>query len=101
MNVNMAFESLLATDSLLGMITLLLTTLNINTQRSKNIMSKVSKRIGILGHFLRDDIRIRTRLEKKADWLMNKMGIDIEKFNIDAEKELNGDLHDLEGMLDD
>ena len=98
----MAFESFLATDSLLGMITLLLTGLNINQQRTKTVMIKVSKRIGILGHFLRDDLRIRTRLEKKADWLMEKFGIDIEKFNIDAEKELNGDLHDLEGIdLDD
>ena len=101
MSLIMAFESLLATDSLLGMIVVLMTGSNINQQRAKNIMSKVSKRIGVLGLFLRDDLRIRTRLEKKADWLMDKMGVDIEKFNIDAEKELNGDLLDLDDMLDD
>lgn len=97
----MAFESLLATDSLLGMITLLLTTLNYSQSRSKNVMSKVNKKMGIIGKYLRDDIRIRSRLERKADWLMNKMGVDIEKFNIDVEKEINGDLDDLEEMLND
>lgn len=98
----MAFESILATDSLLGMITLLLGTLNINQARTKTVMNKVSIRIGVLGKFLREDIRIRARLERKADWIMDKFSIDIEKFNIDAEREVNGDLKDLDEIdLDD
>lgn len=97
----MAFESLLATDSLLGWIVILMGGMNINQARTRGVMSKVSKKIGILGKYLITDIRIRTRLEKKADWLMEKMGMDIEKFNIDAEKELNGDLDDLQDMMFD
>jgi hypothetical protein len=87
----MAFESLLATDSLLGMITVLMTTLNINQSRTKTVMNKVSKKISMLGKYFQADIKIRNRLERKANIIFDKANIDISDMDakINAQTELD------------
>ena len=106
----MAFESILAAESLLTIIAGLLTVQNFLTQRLKlsfnrleGAFKKLTKAYKQVSRYLITDIKLRSRLEKKADWLMDKFGVDIEKFNIDAEEDMNGDYDSLlkELALDD
>jgi hypothetical protein len=80
----MALTGWLETENLLGIIVLLLSTSNFYQARIKSALVS-------LGKFVKEDIKIRSRLEAKANWLMRKAGVDIEAF--DAAIEINTNLN--------
>lgn len=84
--------TILETNYLLGTIAFLLITLNVNTQILKSTIQKTNKLYENLVRYLKADIRIRARLEKKANWIFRKVGIDIEKFNIDALEDIDEEI---------
>lgn len=70
----MALTGWLETDNLLVVIASLLGLLNFNQSRIKGLLSSISK-------YIKKDIEIRSRLERKANYLMRKMGVDVEAFD--------------------
>ncbi len=69
----MTFESLLAIDSLLAMIVGLLGILNFNQSKIKGYLSSIN-------NYFKKDILIRNRLERKSDFLLDKMSVDLSQF---------------------
>ncbi len=95
----MAFESLLATDSLLTIIAGLLTMLNFNQSRIKGYMDKSVTHLKALRKYFALDIRIRNRLEKKADIIFAKAGVTkemLKEFNDKIDIQTDLDLIQLE-----
>ncbi len=81
----MALTGWLETDNLLVIIASLLTLLNVTESRVKGLLSSIK-------NYVKEDIKVRSRLEAKANWIMRKAGVDIEAFNaaVEINTELNG-----------
>lgn len=104
MSVIMVLAGWLETDNLLVVIASLLTLLNFNQSRIKGFMSASTKYLKTLKGYFAEDIRIRNRLERKANMILSKTGVDIEKLdasiNMDTDMNLRIDLEDLNGDID-
>ncbi len=57
---------LLATENLLAMITVLMSTMNFQQSKIRGLLTELKK-------YFEEDINIRERLERKADRILDKM----------------------------
>lgn len=100
----MALIGWLETDNLLLVIASLLALLNFNEHRVKGFLRLSTKYLKTLKGYFAEDIRIRNRLERKANMILSKAGIDITKLdasiNMDTDMNLRIDLEDLNGDID-
>jgi hypothetical protein len=104
MSLDMALAGWLETDNLLVVIASLLTIMNYNQSRIKGFLRSSTKYLKTLKGYFAEDIRIRNRLERKADMILSRTGVDIEKLNtsinMDTDMNLRIDLEDLNGDID-